>query len=116
MKSAFFKRKVVFSIFVMTCCFTLNGWSHQTQETYDSGVSIKREKIYVTSEQVNVTDSGIRVFTELREESILAPSLSYDEKGLFFEIECYYCPFGHLPRCILCRGCYDPTCHSRCRC
>lgn len=115
MKSAFFQRKVVLSIFVMTFFLTLNGWSHPTQETCESGTSTKK-KIYVTSEQVEVTDSGIRVFTELRGEPIFVSSLSYDEKGLFFEVECYYCPFGHLPRCSVCRGCYDTTCHSRCRC
>lgn len=116
MQLPFSKRAAVILTCIIAIFVTLDGWSHPVQEAPEPSVSVRKEKIYVTSDQVEVTDKGIRVFTEIGEEPILVSSLSYDEKGLFFEVECYYCPFGHLPRCRVCRGCYETTCHSRCRC
>lgn len=85
------------------------GWefhseSHQTQ------------KIYVSPDQVEITDRGILFYSESGETPILGTLLSYDEQGSYIEIAPYGCPYGHEPRCWICKGCHDPECTARCRC
>lgn len=109
MKSLFSKRKILRVTFLMTSVLTLNGWSYPSQ-------AIEEERVYVTSEQIEVTDNGILVFFEGSESQVVARSLSFDEEGLYVEVECCYCPRGHQPRCKICRGCYKSSCPSHCRC
>jgi hypothetical protein len=74
----------------------------------------KEEKIYVSPEQIKITDKAILVWLS-DEETCLAKSLGVDDYGLYIKQLTRACRV-HIGRCYHCGGCYQSDCHQRCTC
>ena len=76
------------------------------------------EKIYVSPDQIVLTNSGI--FLIEGHELIPISNISYDDGGLFipnFLVNKERCDYGHSIKCKRCEGCSDRrSCPFRCRC
>ncbi|MCB1115446.1 MAG: hypothetical protein KDK71_03155 [Chlamydiia bacterium] len=90
-----------------------NAWG---QNPHTETVSSQPQKFYANPDQIEVTDNGILFYPEESENPFLGNSLSYDDNGLYVELKQDYCPYGHKPRCCVCRGCQNQKCVARCRC
>ncbi len=93
-----------------TLCGSINAWSHPSQET--------EEKVYVSPEQIEVTEEGILVYDARGELVAIYKTLSYDKKGLFLKpIESERGPCGiHRVWCRYCQGCGVIYCPMKCEC
>ncbi len=92
----------------------MNAWG---QESHSETASRQPQKVYVSPDQVEVTDNGILFYSEFWEDPILGKSLSYDEHGLYIELKQAYCPIiTHGPKCNKCGGCHMTSCPCCCIC
>lgn len=107
----------------LALCFTIlfwssSAWSHSLEETYDKSERVFQEKIYVTPEQIEVTEDGVLFYDTVEEMLILCKTLSYDSKGLYLKPTVpQRGPCGiHTPRCNFCSGCRVLYCPMKCKC
>ena len=103
------------------CCFTLcwsvDVWGHLPQE-YGKKIDPLPEKIYVTPEQIQITENGILFYDMEKEMFVTGTTLSYDEKGLYLNPAVpQRGPCGlHALWCKHCRGCGVLYCPMICQC
>jgi len=108
--------------FFPVLCFTVlfwsgSAWSYSPSESYDEVNQAIQERIYVTPEQIEVTEDGILVYNIAGEEPIVGKTLSYDEKGLYLIPLTLRGPCGvHNLWCKHCKGCGVIYCPMKCEC
>ncbi len=85
-------------------------------EIYAQNINQKPQKIYVTANQLDISNKGIIVSFEDGRNPILARNLSYDNNGLYIDvIICKACDL-HDTWCSLCGGCGVLLCPMNCKC
>ena len=113
--------RCVFSFLVFMLSFSLayshsfcpNALEEQVHNEHLEEVSHLLEKVYITPEQIEITDGGI-LFYDLEEDYPYPVNIvSYDENGLYAEVN----RCDHQPKCRKCGGCYYfKNCPSNCIC
>jgi hypothetical protein len=104
-------RLLIFICSLLFCMQVQSGES--TDQTFEDAMI----KVYVTLDQIHLTDGKIMVkFSDVELET---SQLNSDEDGLFVyysdTIKAVTCGFGHEVWCWLCKGCAVRYCKGRCK-
>jgi len=104
------------------CFITLfcssNIWSQNLERSYNRVENASYEKIYVSPDQIEVTEEGVLYYDESEEILMLFKALSYDSKGLYLTpptSERGPCGIHNL-WCHACGGCGVIYCPMKCIC
>lgn len=109
--------RLLFMMCFVALFWSTHVWGYSAQESHENIKHGLQEKIYVTPEQIEVTEEGILFYDVVKEILILSKTLSYDEKGLYLKPVVQRGPCGlHSVWCRDCGGCGVIYCPMKCTC
>ncbi len=107
-----FSSKIALFLF---CFIILSSFEIYAHNVTKINKNQKQQKIYVSPNQLEITEKVIMVHFN-NAESLIARNLSHDENGLYIDVVICEACSSHDEWCSMCKGCGVVWCPYKCRC